>query len=310
MIALIAVMLTSCKKDPPVCDFTYVATGLSVSFTSTSTNTDTYLWEFGDTQTSTEMNPVHVYIGAGTFNVKLTVTGEGGTDYKRVDVAVVVTAADVKNMLTGGAGAANGKTWVLKTTVTSTDGGSAINQAMTILFPIPADFFTMLGSEKNDGKKDEYTFKYNGSYSIATKNDTSLAITIFATVNGIGIPNTNTPSGTCRIKGYVQPAGATWTLNETNITVNAISPDPMTQTVPPNLANVTITGQKWLSLSAGSFLGFNDFTTSTNLIIKSISPTEMQVAMIVCLYQGAGLAGGIAYANKPNLMFHMTFIPK
>ncbi|MDD5694044.1 MAG: PKD domain-containing protein [Bacteroidales bacterium] len=69
--------MTSCKDDeeeePEVlASFTFVADGLTVTFTNTSQNAATYLWDFGDLQTSTEVNPVHVYTDLGTFEVKLT----------------------------------------------------------------------------------------------------------------------------------------------------------------------------------------------------------------------------------------------
>ena len=304
--------MTSCQKekDPPTCDFTYNVNGLTVTFTAVVTNTDSYSWDFGDGETSTEANPVHTFVGGGDYDVELTVTGEGGTKSKAATITVTPNLEDIKVMLSGGPSDSDGKTWVLKTTATEGDGGGAINQSMMVLFPIPADFFNWFGSEKNDGKKDEFTFKYNGSYSINTRNDTSIAITLAATLSGLLVPDTQSPNGTSRISGYVQPASATWALNESDITVNAISPDALTTAVPPNLADVIITGKRWLHLSAGSFLGFYDFSTSTNLIIKSISPTEMQVAMMVCLFQGVGAPGGTDYANKPNLMFHMTFLAK
>jgi PKD repeat protein len=308
MIALLATSLTSCKKDPPVCDFTYVATGLSVAFTSTSTNTETYLWEFGDGETSTEMNPVHVFLGGGSFEIKLTVTGEGGTDYKRETITVVVTLADVKNMLTGGANATNGKTWILNTTtITAGDGASAVEPNMVVLIPTPADFYGWLGREKNTGLKEEFTFKYNGSYSVDAKNDTVIAISLFAALSAINVPNTNGPYGTCRAK-YRGPSGATFTLNESNFTVDAIT-NPSETNIPPAHGNVTFTGKQWLSFSTGSYFGFLDYTTSTKVIIKSITPTEMRVAMMVCMYAQAGNPNGtgLPYANLPTHMYHMTF---
>jgi len=39
-----------------------------------------YLWEFGDTQTSTDRAPNHQYSSAGTYTVTLTVTGPDGSD--------------------------------------------------------------------------------------------------------------------------------------------------------------------------------------------------------------------------------------
>lgn len=67
---------------------------LDVSFTSlTSGVVDTYLWEFGDGETSTMENPTHSYALPGTYTVTLSCSGPGGedtltkTDYIDVDVA-------------------------------------------------------------------------------------------------------------------------------------------------------------------------------------------------------------------------------
>ncbi|WP_321421178.1 DUF3344 domain-containing protein [uncultured Methanobacterium sp.] len=71
----------------PVAGFTATTTmgitPLPVQFNSTSTGTIThYAWDFnGDGITdSTEQNPTYTYQNPGTYTVKLTVTGPGGTD--------------------------------------------------------------------------------------------------------------------------------------------------------------------------------------------------------------------------------------
>jgi hypothetical protein len=53
----------------------YVAPA-QVSFTNQSSNATTYLWDFGDGSTSTEVHPVHVYGSGGTYTVKL-IAGNG-----------------------------------------------------------------------------------------------------------------------------------------------------------------------------------------------------------------------------------------
>ena len=68
----------SCKKENNASGvkavFSYVADGFKVNFTDYSTNAKEYLWEFGDTGTSTLANPIHVYTSKGEFLAKLTVT--------------------------------------------------------------------------------------------------------------------------------------------------------------------------------------------------------------------------------------------
>ncbi|MFN8205978.1 MAG: PKD domain-containing protein [Bacteroidales bacterium] len=312
VLLLFTAILSSCEKDPPVCDFTFVADGLTVTFTANATNADSYAWDFGDETTGTEKNPVHTYAAAGDFEVELTAKGEGGSDKKKQTVTVTVGLEDVKVWLTGGPSDSDGKTWVLKSEVVDGDGASAVEPSMLVLIPVPADFFPWLGNEGKDGKKDEFTFKYDGSYSIETNNDTVTSISIFAFVNGITVPNSNSPYGTCRATPFTEPAGATWTLGEEDFVVDAIT-NPSDVNVPPTHANATFTGKRWLSFSAGAFFGFLDFTTSgptSKVIIKSISPTEMKVALMVCMYGAAAQPGGIAYANLPTHLYHMTFVAK
>ena len=69
-------------------DFTFVANGLTVTFTNASQNATSYLWSFGDTGTSTETNPVHTYADAGVYTVTLTVTGVCGTDVATQELEV------------------------------------------------------------------------------------------------------------------------------------------------------------------------------------------------------------------------------
>ncbi|AKB52189.1 cell surface protein [Methanosarcina barkeri str. Wiesmoor] len=58
---------------------------LTVSFKDRSFNANKFLWDFGDGNTSTEVNPVHTYSAAGTYTVTLTVQNEHGTDKKIAD---------------------------------------------------------------------------------------------------------------------------------------------------------------------------------------------------------------------------------
>jgi gliding motility-associated-like protein len=52
---------------------------LAVTFTSTATSARFYQWEFGDGGSSFEANPTYVYLRPGTFTVRLTVVGLGGS---------------------------------------------------------------------------------------------------------------------------------------------------------------------------------------------------------------------------------------
>lgn len=60
-----------------------------VNFNNTSSNTTSYTWDFGDGSTSTDENPSHNYLLAGTYTVTLVALGPGGC----TDVATTVITA-------------------------------------------------------------------------------------------------------------------------------------------------------------------------------------------------------------------------
>lgn len=61
---------------------------LTVGFINRSIWGNTFYWEFDDGSTSTEVHPSYTYTTAGKYQVKLTVTGDGGTAYTYRDVIV------------------------------------------------------------------------------------------------------------------------------------------------------------------------------------------------------------------------------
>jgi PKD repeat protein len=74
---------------PPVADFSFEVSGLSVLFLDTSTGDPTaWSWDFGDGTVSTEQSPLHNYSIAGSYTVSLTVTAAGGVSSRRKFVTV------------------------------------------------------------------------------------------------------------------------------------------------------------------------------------------------------------------------------
>jgi len=66
---------------------------LTVSFKDTSFNANKFLWDFGDGNTSTEVDPVNTYITAGNYTVTLTVQNEHGEDTKIAKDYIYVSKA-------------------------------------------------------------------------------------------------------------------------------------------------------------------------------------------------------------------------
>ena len=75
----------------PISNFSFVENQSEVSFTNLSENADSYLWDFGDTQTSTEVNPIHNYANSGSYHVVLTATNQCSQDayYSNINVTVL-----------------------------------------------------------------------------------------------------------------------------------------------------------------------------------------------------------------------------
>lgn len=75
---------SDCAPEPvgPNSGFSVAITDLSIDLTDSSSDSDGYinawLWDFGDSNTSTEQNPLYTYSTAGVFSVSLTVTDNDG----------------------------------------------------------------------------------------------------------------------------------------------------------------------------------------------------------------------------------------
>jgi PKD repeat protein len=96
------------NTNSPIAEFTASPlSGLSplnVNFTDNSTNVPTsWLWDFGDTNTSTLQNPSHAYTTIGIYTVKLTATNTNGSDsIKKTNYISVVQLATPTVAFNGG----------------------------------------------------------------------------------------------------------------------------------------------------------------------------------------------------------------
>ncbi|MFA0833936.1 MAG: PKD domain-containing protein [Methanobacterium formicicum] len=152
----------------PVADFSANTTSgnapLNVQFTDTSSNYPTsWIWDFGDSTTSTEQNPTHTYTKPGNYTVTLTAINTAGNSTQTLNI----TAIDV-----------------IPPTVTIEPVGGLFNTTQTVTLNTTDDsgnattYYTTDGSDPTTSSTRSV---YNGPITI--KNTTTL---LFAAVDASG----------------------------------------------------------------------------------------------------------------------------
>jgi serine protease AprX len=113
-------------NTPPVANFTFTTSGLVANFTDTSTDAGGSIasrsWNFGNSSFSDLANPSKTYATAGTYNVTLTVTDNGGATATKTQAVTV--------------GAASGT--VLTNGVAKTNLSAALNATQSFTMVVPA----------------------------------------------------------------------------------------------------------------------------------------------------------------------------
>jgi len=138
---------------------------LEVTFTNFSQNANAYTWDFGDGNSSSEENPIHIYAAGGDYTVVL--TASNGTEERTFsDVVSVVDPNSVADGLHGG----STKVWKLSRNV---DDG---------IFPIlvgpdnRSEIWWALGINDQIGTRpclmeEEYIFNLDNSYEYNTNGE-------------------------------------------------------------------------------------------------------------------------------------------
>lgn len=89
--------MTITVDDDPTSNFSASINLGDADFTNSSTNGNSYLWDFGDGSTSSQMNPpTHTY-AAGNYTVTLTVTNDCGTDVTTQNISISVGIENLNN---------------------------------------------------------------------------------------------------------------------------------------------------------------------------------------------------------------------
>ncbi len=285
---ILALLIFSCSEEqkvdlPTSAIIHFSVDDKQVAFTALTHNADTYLWDFGDGETSTEKDPVHVY-ETGYYTATLTVNGGTGSDEDQVDLTI---GAPPYGLLTGGPNASNGKTWKLSSAHSEFDyfanADADLSTFLPAFTPLPAGIFGQLGlGEIYD---DEFTFHFDGSYEHDVKDDNasfSGLVFQFVTTGGAGIvnPSFDQDFGLCT-GSYTPETGATFTLVEKeDITVSSV--------YGPGGA-LTYSNVSTLDFSGTEFIGFMDF--QRKVIVQEITNSSMRIAMFMAAGQDPSIIG-------------------
>ncbi|MEN8187357.1 MAG: PKD domain-containing protein [Bacteroidota bacterium] len=282
VLSLIMTMLvSSCSSDDPdreifplSAEISQSVKGRQVAFQALTHSATSWSWDFGDGNTSTEQNPVHVYESGGYYVATLTATDDkGDTVVKEVNLAVDLTPYI---LLTGGPTDVNGKTWKLTAGHPSEDKLCDADADLSQLVqPLPTgafDLYLGLGEVYDD----TYTFHFDGSYEHDVKDDGAAfsgLVYQFVTTGGAGIVSTGTQAasyGLCTGK-YTPEDGATFTYVEKE--------DFDVPSVYGAGGVLTFSEVITLDFSGTEFVGFMDF--QRKVMVQEISDSSMRIVMFM-----------------------------
>jgi PKD repeat protein len=83
--------------DIPVADFSYVIDDYTVTFTNLSTNATTYFWQFGDSNTSTDVHPIHTYATSGVKTSRLTAYNGVCEHFYQTNIMITVSVEEIES---------------------------------------------------------------------------------------------------------------------------------------------------------------------------------------------------------------------
>jgi hypothetical protein len=161
--------------------------------------------------------------------------------------------------------------------------------------------------ELSEEYDNEYTFKFDGSYSLDPKNGKVLASWVYSNM-GIdpGDIVKTTAYGIFQIS-ITTPASTTWSLSEnTDLTIESVydANDDQEDGVPET---VTFENVDYITFTGDGFIGMKDYTST--VIIREISADRMTLTMFFHSYMGDPANDGGLYL-RPSFIMTLSFDAK
>ncbi len=307
LILFLGIYFTGCKEEipAPTLGLFITVNGFTVDIAAESTGAASWQWNYGDGTVSDSVGShSYTYATGGDYTIECTVTGDGGETIK----TKAVTIATIEELLTGGSGAANGKTWVLSRTVGGNDGVGHIKEELVPnIFPAVNNMLDVIGLP--DEYDNEYTFYFDGSYSLNNINGDVMSPWIYSSfeVDPGDIVHT-TGYGFFQIT-YPNPESATWSLSENaDLTIESVYDEDID--IGPKVG-VPLTVQyenvDYITFTGDGFIGLKDYTTTA--MIREISPDRMTITLFYHEYMGDPENDGALYL-RPSLALTMSYDAK
>ena len=302
-LGIMVLLLGSCKdeKDRPAfplsAEIFRSIDGYQVAFTALTHSAVSWSWDFGDGNTSTEQNPVHVYESGGYYLATLTATSNTGQTVTRETKLAV--SLDPFSLLTGDQTAEgyNGKTWKLRQAHSVNDKLVNSDATFTLMDPdiesLPSgafDLYLGLGEAYND----QFTFHNNGTYMHNTTDGSSFGGIVYAMLlQQLGVAQITKTGGRAvfgqdafALTTYSpEPSGGFILTEQEDFTIPTI-PNYATSVVPPGIPVVTYNDVMTLEFTdPNAFIGVRDF--HKKVIVQELTEESMRLVMFLTMSPAA-----------------------
>lgn len=316
-------LLTSCSKDDPIkptIQFIAGVSGYEVTINAEVTDVESYLWDYGDGNTSTTSGShIYTYDASGDYTITVTVTSADNlTASETVDVTI---AASTEEMIAG----SGGKTWILTQAESSYTGKNGVGLVTNDVALVPewsavADgLLSVMGL--GDEYTDEFTFYRDGTFKIDTKNGRGLAGVVYANIvspNDKKESNDVTKLPLASIP-FANIDNATWELSYEDRTVDwydwlvSTSLKSTTFTFPENnqdkIAEIKISSGAYLAVNdlyypnpVATAMGLPEPVDNSLYILKEVTAGAMYIAVSINRWPDL--------PHLPSVMLHLTLVPK
>lgn len=267
--------------------------GKQAAFTALTHSAVSWEWNFGDGNSSTEKDPVHVYEEGGYYVAKLTAKDKNGsTVTAEVTLAIALTPY---SLLTGNhtAEGYDGKTWKLTQSHTVNDKLVYSDAKFSLLdasIPsLPAGAFSVYVGLP-EAYNDEFTFYYDGRYKHNPTDGVSFGGIVFASVMQQMRLAQITKTGGKAVFGQdvfalttcTPSANASFVFKENdNFTIPTL-PNFATGTAAGGVPVITYPGVMSIDFPGeGDFIGVRDF--HRKVIVQEITSSTMRLVMFMTL---------------------------